>query len=124
MLQGLFLPPAGGLGRRLCCAGGGCPHKAAFRRGRPLFPVLMCSCPSRITRSCLRFNPAFPADINKLTVTGISYLGSKLKFTITKEEIRVKVTASPRDPLASLLEAVLEESRQRFPLHEGTGSLP
>lgn len=124
VLQGLFLPAGGGLGRRLCSAGGGCPHRAAFLRGRPFFPALMCSCPCRITRSSLRFNPAFPADISKLTLTGICYLGSKLKFTITKEEIRVQVTASPREPLASLLEAVLEESGQRFPLREGTGSPP
>ncbi|NXX48698.1 PGGHG glucosidase, partial [Tricholaema leucomelas] len=73
----------------------------------------------RITRSSLRFNPALPEDINKLEVTGVSYLGNKLKFTITKEEIRIQVTASAQDPLGSLLEAVLQESGQHFPLCEG-----
>uniref|UniRef100_A0A8D0FU52 Protein-glucosylgalactosylhydroxylysine glucosidase n=1 Tax=Strix occidentalis caurina TaxID=311401 RepID=A0A8D0FU52_STROC len=73
----------------------------------------------RITRSSLRFDPAFPDDVNKLKVTGISYFGNKLTFTITKEELRIKVTTSPRDPWAPPLEAVLEESGQRFPLCEG-----
>ncbi|NXF89623.1 PGGHG glucosidase, partial [Eubucco bourcierii] len=73
----------------------------------------------RITRCSLRFNPAFPEDINKLEVTGVSYLGNKLKFTITKEEMRIEVTVPAQDPLASPLEAVLQESGQRFPLCEG-----
>ncbi|XP_074904662.1 protein-glucosylgalactosylhydroxylysine glucosidase isoform X4 [Buteo buteo] len=73
----------------------------------------------RITRSSLRFNPALPNDINKLNVTGVSYFGNKLKFTIAKEEIRIKVIESHQDPLAPPLEAVLEESGQRFPLREG-----
>ncbi|KFP84216.1 Acid trehalase-like 1, partial [Acanthisitta chloris] len=30
----------------------------------------------RITRSCLRFSPAFPHDITKLEVSGVSYLGN------------------------------------------------
>ncbi|NXL84072.1 PGGHG glucosidase, partial [Alectura lathami] len=70
----------------------------------------------RITRTCFRFDPACPSDVNKLTVTGVSYLGSKLRFTITSEEMRVEVTASPLGPP---LEAVLEDSGRRFPLHEG-----
>ncbi|XP_008943222.1 PREDICTED: acid trehalase-like protein 1, partial [Merops nubicus] len=73
----------------------------------------------RITRSRLLFNPAFPDDIHKLQVAGVSYLGNKLKFTITKEEIRMEVTERPREPPAPALEAVLEESGQRFPLREG-----
>ncbi|NXJ09371.1 PGGHG glucosidase, partial [Odontophorus gujanensis] len=70
----------------------------------------------RITKTNLRFDPACPSDVNKLEVTGVSYLGSKLKFTITKEETRIGVTKCPLHPP---LEAVLEESGQRFPLHEG-----
>ncbi|NWX13335.1 PGGHG glucosidase, partial [Aegotheles bennettii] len=73
----------------------------------------------RITRSSLRFDPVFPHDINKLEVTGVSYLGNKLKFTITKEEIGIAVTAAPRGPAAAPLEAVLEGSGQRLPLREG-----
>ncbi|XP_069660528.1 protein-glucosylgalactosylhydroxylysine glucosidase isoform X2 [Haliaeetus albicilla] len=73
----------------------------------------------RITRSSLCFNPALPNDINKLNITGVSYFGNKLKFTIAKEEIRIKVIESHQDPLAPPLEAVLEESGQRFPLREG-----
>ncbi|NWS72479.1 PGGHG glucosidase, partial [Crotophaga sulcirostris] len=73
----------------------------------------------RITKTSLRFNPAFPHDVNKLKVTGVSYFGNKLQFTITKEEIKIEVTKSPPDPLAYPLEAVLEESAQCFPLHEG-----
>ncbi|XP_074951424.1 protein-glucosylgalactosylhydroxylysine glucosidase isoform X2 [Phalacrocorax aristotelis] len=73
----------------------------------------------RITKTSLRFNPAFPDDINNLKITGVSYFGNKLKFSITKEEVRIQVTESPRDPPASPLEAVLEESGQRFPLREG-----
>ncbi|XP_009872417.1 PREDICTED: acid trehalase-like protein 1 [Apaloderma vittatum] len=73
----------------------------------------------RITRSSLRFDPAFPDDVNKLKVNGVSYLGNKLKFTITKERIRIKATELARDPPASPLEAVLEESRQHLPLREG-----
>ncbi|NXN14534.1 PGGHG glucosidase, partial [Indicator maculatus] len=78
----------------------------------------------RITRCSLRFDPAFPEDIHKLAVTGVSYLGNKLKFTITREEIRIQVTASAQDPLASPLEAVLQESGQRFPLCEGMRPCP
>ncbi|NXP54487.1 PGGHG glucosidase, partial [Heliornis fulica] len=73
----------------------------------------------RITRSSLCFHPAFPDDIKELSITGISYVGNKLKFTITKEKMRIEVTECPLDPPASPLEAVLEESGQRFPLHEG-----
>nr|BAR88294.1 protein-glucosylgalactosylhydroxylysine glucosidase [Gallus gallus] len=70
----------------------------------------------RITKTNLRFDPAFPSDVSKLEVTGVSYLGSKLKFSITKEKMRIAVTKCPLHPP---LEAVLEESGQRFPLHEG-----
>ncbi|NXJ68026.1 PGGHG glucosidase, partial [Rostratula benghalensis] len=73
----------------------------------------------RITKSSLRFDPAFPEDIKKVEVIGVSYLGSKLKFTITKKEMRVKVTESPRDLAECPLEAVLEASGQRFPLSGG-----
>ncbi|PKU34093.1 acid trehalase-like protein 1 [Limosa lapponica baueri] len=73
----------------------------------------------RITKTSLRFDPAFPEDIDRMKVTGVSYLGSKLKFTITKKEMRIKVTESPWDPAGSPLEAVLEASGQRFPLHGG-----
>ncbi|NXX75064.1 PGGHG glucosidase, partial [Urocolius indicus] len=78
----------------------------------------------RITRSSLRFDPAFPQDIHKLKVAAISYLGNKLKFTITKEEIRIKVTERVQHPEAPALEAVLEGSGQRFPLREGNGVTP
>ncbi|NXS99837.1 PGGHG glucosidase, partial [Jacana jacana] len=73
----------------------------------------------RITKTSLRFDPAFPEDINSIKVTGVSYLGSKLKFTITKKEMRIKVTEYPWDPVVSPLEAVLEASGQRFPLPGG-----
>ncbi|XP_074005577.1 protein-glucosylgalactosylhydroxylysine glucosidase [Numenius arquata] len=73
----------------------------------------------RITKTNLRFDPAFPEDIDRMKVTGVSYLGSKLKFTITKREMRIKVTESPQDPAGFPLEAVLEASGQRFPLHGG-----
>ncbi|NWU20194.1 PGGHG glucosidase, partial [Dyaphorophyia castanea] len=72
----------------------------------------------RITRSGLLFDPAFPDDITKLNLSGVSYLGNKLEVTITREEIRMEVTETCRDPLASPLEAVLQ-SGQRFPLWEG-----
>ncbi|NXH41037.1 PGGHG glucosidase, partial [Dicaeum eximium] len=72
----------------------------------------------RITRSSLLFDPAFPEDIAKLKVSSVSYLGNKLEVTITREEIRMEVTETSRDPPASPLEAVLE-SGQRFPLWEG-----
>ncbi|NXP10709.1 PGGHG glucosidase, partial [Thinocorus orbignyianus] len=78
----------------------------------------------RITRTSLRFDPAFPEDTNRVKVTGVSYLGSKLKFTITKEEMRIKVTECPPEPAVCPLEAVLEASGQRFPLPAGTVSLP
>ncbi|NXB16999.1 PGGHG glucosidase, partial [Rhagologus leucostigma] len=72
----------------------------------------------RITRSGLLFDPAFPDDITKLNVSGVSYLGNKLEVTITTEEIRMEVTETSRDPPAAPLEAVLE-SGQRLPLWEG-----
>ncbi|NWR95058.1 PGGHG glucosidase, partial [Furnarius figulus] len=72
----------------------------------------------RIKRSSFHFNPAFPHDITKLKVSSVSYLGNKLDFTITMEEIRMEVTETSQDPLASPLEAVLE-SGQCFPLQEG-----
>ncbi|XP_068539805.1 protein-glucosylgalactosylhydroxylysine glucosidase isoform X3 [Anas acuta] len=73
----------------------------------------------RITKTSLLFNPSCPDDVHKLKVTGVSYLGNKLKFTITKEEMRIEVSESPLDPPALPLEAVLEESGQRFPLGKG-----
>lgn len=84
-------------------------------------PPLTCSHLSRITKAGLRFDPAVPDDIHRVKVAGVSYFGNKLKFTLTKGEIRIKVTESPRDPPASPLEAVLEASGQRFPLRGGTG---
>ncbi|NWI40528.1 PGGHG glucosidase, partial [Picathartes gymnocephalus] len=72
----------------------------------------------RITRSGLLFDPAFPDVITKLKVSSISYLGNRLEITITREEIRMEVTETSWDPLASPLEAVLE-SGQCFPLWEG-----
>ncbi|XP_025050671.1 protein-glucosylgalactosylhydroxylysine glucosidase isoform X4 [Alligator sinensis] len=73
----------------------------------------------RITKNSLNFDPVCPDDINRIKVTGVSYLGNKLNFTITKERIRIKVTKSSGDPRSSLLEAVLVESGQRILLHEG-----
>lgn len=87
-------------------------------------PPLSCSCLSRITRSSLRFDPAFPPDINGLTVTSVSYLGNKLQFTITRGETSIRVTACAREPPACPLEAVLEASGQRRPLREGRVSPP
>ncbi|NXK71642.1 PGGHG glucosidase, partial [Amazona guildingii] len=73
----------------------------------------------RITRSSLRFDPALPDDIHELNVTGVSYLGNKLRFSITREAMGIEVTESPRDPPALPLEAVLAGSGQRLPLHKG-----
>ncbi|NXY75011.1 PGGHG glucosidase, partial [Glareola pratincola] len=73
----------------------------------------------RIMKTSLRFDPALPDDIDRLKVTGVSYLGTKLTFTITKEEMKVRVTESPRDPVASPLEVVLEASGQRLSLPGG-----
>lgn len=89
----------------------------------PAVPTLMCSCLSRITRSGLLFDPAFPDDITKLEVSSVSYLGNKLEVTITREEIRMEVTETSQDPPASPLEAVLE-SGQCFPLWEGVAAVP
>uniref|UniRef100_A0A8C4Y686 Protein-glucosylgalactosylhydroxylysine glucosidase n=1 Tax=Gopherus evgoodei TaxID=1825980 RepID=A0A8C4Y686_9SAUR len=76
----------------------------------------------RITKSSLNFDPICPDNISKLKVTGVSYLGSKLNFTLTKENVGIKVTKSSRDPQLSPLEAVLVASGQRIPLPEGTVS--
>ncbi|KAM9147062.1 protein-glucosylgalactosylhydroxylysine glucosidase [Pangshura tecta] len=73
----------------------------------------------RITKSSLNFDPICLDNISKLKVTGVSYLGSKLNFTLTKETVRIKVTKSSRDPQLSPLEAVLVASGQRIPLPEG-----
>nr|XP_042718031.1 protein-glucosylgalactosylhydroxylysine glucosidase isoform X3 [Chrysemys picta bellii] len=73
----------------------------------------------RITKSSLNFDPICPDNISKLKVTGVSYLGSKLNFTLTKENVRIKVTKSSRDPQLAPLEAVLVASGQRIPLPEG-----
>ncbi|NWI10896.1 PGGHG glucosidase, partial [Crypturellus soui] len=73
----------------------------------------------RITKRSLRFDPACPNDIDKLKVAGVSYMGNKLNFTITKEKMKIKVTERPPGPPASPLEAVLEGSGQRLPLREG-----
>lgn len=89
----------------------------------PAVLTLTHSCLSRITRSSLLFDPAFPDNITKLKISSVSYLGNKLEVTITREEMRMEVTESSRDPPASPLEAVLE-SGQRFPLWEGMGAVP
>lgn len=75
-------------------------------------------------KTSLRFDPALPDDIDRLKVTGVSYLGTKLTFTITREEMRITVTESPGHPAASPLEAVLEASGQRLALPGGTASPP
>lgn len=85
----------------------------------PAVPTLTCSCFSRITKPGLLFDPAFPDDVTKLRLSSISYLGSKLEITISREEMRVEVTESSQEPL----EAVLE-SGQHFPLLEGTAAVP
>ncbi|NXH80058.1 PGGHG glucosidase, partial [Edolisoma coerulescens] len=72
----------------------------------------------RITRSGLLFDPTFPDGVTELNVSGISYLGNKLEVAITREEVRMAVTETSRDPPASPLEAMLE-SGPRFPLWEG-----
>nr|XP_006131719.1 protein-glucosylgalactosylhydroxylysine glucosidase [Pelodiscus sinensis]XP_006131720.1 protein-glucosylgalactosylhydroxylysine glucosidase [Pelodiscus sinensis] len=73
----------------------------------------------RITKGSLNFDPICPANIRKLKITGVSYLGSKLNFTLTEETVRVKVTKSSGDPRLSPLEAVLGASGQHIPLPEG-----
>ncbi|NXF10765.1 PGGHG glucosidase, partial [Smithornis capensis] len=72
----------------------------------------------RITRPSLTFSPAFPHDITKMKVSGVSYLGNKLDFTITMEQTEMEVTETSKDLPASPLEVELE-SGQRFPLREG-----
>lgn len=76
----------------------------------------------RITKGSLNFDPICPDDISKLKVIGISYLGSKLNFTLTKETIRIKVTRASRDLQLAPLEVVLLGSGEHFPLPEGTVS--
>ncbi|XP_074854059.1 protein-glucosylgalactosylhydroxylysine glucosidase isoform X3 [Carettochelys insculpta] len=76
----------------------------------------------RITKGSLNFDPVCPDDINKLKITGVAYLGSKLNFTLTKENIRIKVTKSSGDLQLCLLEAVVAASGQHIALPEGTAS--
>ncbi|XP_048339346.1 protein-glucosylgalactosylhydroxylysine glucosidase isoform X2 [Sphaerodactylus townsendi] len=73
----------------------------------------------RITKNCLNFDPVCPDDTTKLKITGVCYLGSKLSFTITKEDVTIEVTWSSSEPQSSSLEAVLAATQHHFPLQEG-----
>ncbi|XP_015269413.1 PREDICTED: acid trehalase-like protein 1 [Gekko japonicus] len=73
----------------------------------------------RITKNHLNFDPICPDNTKKLKITGVCYLGSKLTFTFTKENVTIEVTRSSDEPQSSSLEAVLATTQQHFPLREG-----
>ncbi|XP_061465855.1 protein-glucosylgalactosylhydroxylysine glucosidase isoform X2 [Rhineura floridana] len=73
----------------------------------------------RITKKHLKFDPVCPDDIKELRITGVCYLGSKLDFTLTNENITIKVRKFSSVLQASSLEAVLAGTGEHLPLNEG-----
>uniref|UniRef100_A0A4W2IMD1 Protein-glucosylgalactosylhydroxylysine glucosidase n=1 Tax=Bos indicus x Bos taurus TaxID=30522 RepID=A0A4W2IMD1_BOBOX len=69
----------------------------------------------RITRAGLTFNPMCPVGISAVCVSGISYQGSRLDFSLSVGFVTVEVTAQA-GPWAPSLEAELWPSRTRLPL--------
>ncbi|XP_028917475.1 protein-glucosylgalactosylhydroxylysine glucosidase isoform X1 [Ornithorhynchus anatinus] len=77
----------------------------------------------RIIRDCLKFDPVCPTEVRHGQVTGVSYLGNKLNFSFSEEEVTVEVTWAQSQ--APALEAVLEPSGRRLALPQGqTVSFP
>lgn len=72
----------------------------------------------RITRAGLTFNPICPVGISAVCVSGISYQGSRLDFSLSVGFVTVEVTAQA-GPWAPSLEAELWPSRTRLPLPPG-----
>ncbi|XP_070217512.1 protein-glucosylgalactosylhydroxylysine glucosidase isoform X3 [Bos mutus] len=72
----------------------------------------------RITRAGLTFNPMCPVGISAVCVSGISYQGSRLDFSLSVGFVTVEVTAQA-GPWAPSLEAELWPSRTRLPLPPG-----
>uniref|UniRef100_A0A670HNX9 Protein-glucosylgalactosylhydroxylysine glucosidase n=1 Tax=Podarcis muralis TaxID=64176 RepID=A0A670HNX9_PODMU len=73
----------------------------------------------RITKKHLKFDPICPDDIKKLKITGVCYLGSKLDFTLTKEDVTIRVTQASPVLQPPGLEAVLAGTGEHLPLNEG-----
>ncbi|XP_014651294.1 PREDICTED: acid trehalase-like protein 1 isoform X2 [Ceratotherium simum simum] len=72
----------------------------------------------RITRAGVTFDPMCPAGVSGVCIWGISYQGSKLDFSFSKDTVTVEVTA-PTGPGAAPLEAELWPSLARLPLPPG-----
>ncbi|XP_007885623.2 protein-glucosylgalactosylhydroxylysine glucosidase isoform X1 [Callorhinchus milii] len=81
------------------------------------FPLFGCT-GIRVRKDCLYFDPILLDNISELRITGISYLGNKLDFELTKELFTVVLTAAP-GPQVNLLEAVLCGSGESFTLYKG-----
>ena len=108
--------PAGGALR-----GHGVQVSALAAEGDCLLPPALLtepSLPPRITRAGLTFNPMCPVGISAVCVSGISYQGSRLDFSLSVGFVTVEVTAQA-GPWAPSLEAELWPSRTRLPLPPG-----
>lgn len=72
----------------------------------------------RITRAGLAFDPMCPVGVSGVCVSGISYQGSRLDFSLSAGLVTVEVTAQA-GTWAPSLEAELWPSRTRLPLPPG-----
>uniref|UniRef100_UPI00398EC50C protein-glucosylgalactosylhydroxylysine glucosidase n=1 Tax=Pristiophorus japonicus TaxID=55135 RepID=UPI00398EC50C len=72
----------------------------------------------RIMKNCLHFDPIIPEDIDELRITGIDYLGNKLQFHLSKEQVTI-VLMRPCGFQHLALEVVLSDSGKRFAINEG-----
>lgn len=93
---------------------------AAAEGGRllPPAPLTEPSLPPRITRAGLAFDPMCPVGVSGVCVSGISYQGSRLDFSLSAGLVTIEVTAQA-GTWAPSLEAELWPSRTRLPLPPG-----
>ncbi|XP_062859596.1 protein-glucosylgalactosylhydroxylysine glucosidase [Trichomycterus rosablanca] len=76
----------------------------------------------RIKRDCLCFAPLLPDEVTQFSVKGVSYLGNKLDWLMSREDVSVVVRKQTEDSGTDEpcpLEIVLKTSGNPIPLHPG-----
>lgn len=69
----------------------------------------------RITKEGLKFNPNIPENVSEGVVTGLTYLGNKIKFSATVANVVLTVTAID-EASHTELEVVVSSTEKVFPL--------
>lgn len=67
-------------------------------------------------RDYLDFNPQLTPESDKLTITGVDYLGNSMTFEIKKK--RVKITLTSKQEIAPALEVVVYNKVHKLELNK------